>query len=976
MKPADNREEVLFRQALACIFRTRNRGGAMSVEVSKNRQALKPRCVSPEKRKDIMSVKQFRSIVVSVCLGWLAPSLALAQPPVITAQPTSQFVNASTSVQFHVGVSAVPPWTYQWLFDGTAMAGATSYYLSVPNAQPAQSGYYSVIVSNASGSVTSQVAELKVFIAAPHSLRGIQAEPGGSVSLTFKGETTALFAPYYDLYPLETSTNLVDWAPLATLQRTNTALDTLQFLDADAPQFSQRFYHTPTNALLTPVPQPTGPYSVGTFSMLLTDPSRTNAAGGTNYQFMGTFWYPSVAQTGVFPAKYVEPQVVDSKYDFAPSGGGNFDSQVAAFFSHSLPNAPLATNLAKYPVVLYDPSYTGHRRENTDKVEDLASSGYIVVGLDTIDTPVSVFPNGTVVYGQTVPLTVVALDAAIEGRLLDMQFVLDDLESLNASDPRLGGGLDLDKIGAFGWSLGGATVAQLCLRDSRCKAGTGMDGVFVETNLLTQPLSVPYLYFRSGAGADPDPNAQVLIGRPDDRLEVYNEQVTNAYWAKLVSTVHGNFADYDLIVNSATLEAVWGMPMSGQFLPSGRASQIVRAYLLSFFNRFLLGEDDHLLDGPSPAYPEVMQFLRKSSFSVRPQYPSAALVQGTNGNFYGTTGYGGASGEGTVFQVTPAGVLTTLVSFNGANGSHPVGALVQGSDGNFYGTTDNGGTSGNHGTVFQVTPAGVLTTLVSFGGTNGSHPAAGLVQGSDGNFYGTTAFGGASGDGTVFQVTAAGALTTLVSFSGTNGSFPFAALVQGTNGNFYGTTVGGGNLGLNNGDGYGTAYEVTPGGVLTTLVSFYGPNGYSPAAGLVQGSDGNFYGTTPYGGNLSVNARSGFGTVFKMTPAGALTALVWFNGNNGSYPCAGLVQGTNGNFYGTTAGGGAGGGGTMFKMTPAGVLTTLVSFNGADGNSPQAPLVQGSDGNFYGTTEYGGTNGLGTIFQVTPAGVLTPLVSF
>ncbi len=121
--------------------------------------------------------------------------------------------------------------------------------LSLAAPQPANWGYYSVIVSNASGSVTSQVAELKVFVAAPHGFSGIQAESDGSVSLSFKGETTASFAPYYDLYPLEASSNLVDWAPLATLQRTNTALDTLRFVDADAPQFSQRFYRTPTNAI-------------------------------------------------------------------------------------------------------------------------------------------------------------------------------------------------------------------------------------------------------------------------------------------------------------------------------------------------------------------------------------------------------------------------------------------------------------------------------------------------------------------------------------------------------------------------------------------------------------------------------------------------------------------------------------------------------------------------------------------------------
>lgn len=146
-----------------------------------------------------MNIKHFRSIVVSACLGWLAPWLALAQP-VITTQPTSEFVNASNNALFHVTVTGVAPFTYQWLFDGTAIAGATISALPVLNAQPAQSGYYSVIVSNVSGSVTSQVALLKVFLAAPHSLSGIQAEPGGSVSLSVTGDTTALFGPSYDLY--------------------------------------------------------------------------------------------------------------------------------------------------------------------------------------------------------------------------------------------------------------------------------------------------------------------------------------------------------------------------------------------------------------------------------------------------------------------------------------------------------------------------------------------------------------------------------------------------------------------------------------------------------------------------------------------------------------------------------------------------------------------------------------------------------
>jgi uncharacterized repeat protein (TIGR03803 family) len=146
----------------------------------------------------------------------------------------------------------------------------------------------------------------------------------------------------------------------------------------------------------------------------------------------------------------------------------------------------------------------------------------------------------------------------------------------------------------------------------------------------------------------------------------------------------------------------------------------------------------------------------------------------------------------------------------------------------------------------------------------------------------------------------------------------------------------------------------------------------------VQGQDGNFYGTTAGSGGY---IGSGFGGVFKMTPAGVLTARFAFNGANGSFCVSSLVQGSDGNFYGTTAGGGGGSGpadagGTVFKMTPAGVLTTLVSFNGANGNSPQAPLIQGSDGNFYGTTTYGGPHGGGTVFQVTTNGVLTTLVAF
>ncbi len=239
----------------------------------------------------------------------LAPVEAgLAQCIVITTQPADRFLTAQTATSFAVTASGTNL-TYQWLFNGAPMAGATNRTLMLASSPPATWGYYSVIVSNPCGSVTSQVAELKVFTPARHSLSGIQAQTDGSMSLKFTGETTAAFARYYDLYPLESSSNLVDWAPLATVQRSNRALDTLRYADTNASSFGQRFYRTPTNQLATPDPAPTGPYAVGTFSMVMIDPSRTNTAGGTNYQFMTTFWYPTVPQAGVLPAIYVEPQI-------------------------------------------------------------------------------------------------------------------------------------------------------------------------------------------------------------------------------------------------------------------------------------------------------------------------------------------------------------------------------------------------------------------------------------------------------------------------------------------------------------------------------------------------------------------------------------------------------------------------------------------------------------------------------------------
>lgn len=351
------------------------------------------------------------------------------------------------------------------------------------------------------------------------------------------------------------------------------------------------------------------------------------------------------------------------------------------------------------------------------------------------------------------------------------------------------------------------------------------------------------------------------------------------------------------------------------------------------------------------------------------------LIQGDDGNFYGTRFDGGTNGYGSVFMLTTNWTLTTLASFSNTNGADPYGRLVQGSDGNFYGTTVGGGDSG-YGTVFEVTTNGVLTTLVSFENTNGANPYGGLIQGSDGNFYGTTLAGGDSGYGTVFEVTTNGVLATLASFENTNGASPYAGLIQGGDGNFYGTTSAGGIYSYENVwgawvNGYGSVFMVTTNGTLTTLASFTSTEGANPYGRLVQGGDGNFYGTTQNGGS------DGVGTVFMMTTNGTLTILASLAANpHGANPYGTLVQGNDGNFYGTTANGGQSGDGTVFQLTTNGTLMTLASFAGPNGANPESAMVQGSDSNFYGTTVNGGSNSQGTVFLITTNGTLTTLASF
>jgi len=345
--------------------------------------------------------------------------------------------------------------------------------------------------------------------------------------------------------------------------------------------------------------------------------------------------------------------------------------------------------------------------------------------------------------------------------------------------------------------------------------------------------------------------------------------------------------------------------------------------------------------------------------------PFAGVIQASDGNFYGTTDMGGKYGAGTVFKVTPAGVETVLHSFgSGTDAAMPQAGLIEGTDGNFYGTTQLGGTHGA-GAVFQISRAGKESVLYSFGGYSGDgeEPYAPVTLGRDGNLYGTTADGGAAFVGTVFKLTLTGEETVLHSFalSQGDGIEPYAGLIQASDGDFYGTTVDGG------ANRFGAIFKITSGGAESVVYSFSGgtADGANPYASLLEGKNGTFYGTT-YGGGSGTG-----GTVFKWTIKGTETVLASFaasgegGGPGGAYPYAALIKGKNGDLYGTTQYGGAEQGGTVFSVTPKGDESAVYSF-GSNNVLISAPngLIQSTNGNLYGTTAFGGAYGGGALFEL------------
>ena len=348
--------------------------------------------------------------------------------------------------------------------------------------------------------------------------------------------------------------------------------------------------------------------------------------------------------------------------------------------------------------------------------------------------------------------------------------------------------------------------------------------------------------------------------------------------------------------------------------------------------------------------------------------PQSTLVADSSGNLYGTASKGGAYGVGTVFEIANgSSAITTLASFNGSNGQNPYAGVTVDASGNLLGTTQSGGAS-NDGTVFEITKgSNAITTLATFNGNNGAQPVGGITLDGAGNLYGTTANGGAAGAGTVFEIAKGSAtLTTLAAFDGNAARTPYCPVTIDGSGNLWGTTENGG------ASQAGAVFEIARGSnAITIVASFTASSGSSPTGAVALDGSGNLYGTTEKGGT------SVAGTVFEVAAGShAVTTLASLGGTNGQTPAAGLTIDASGNLYGTAESGGANTGGTVFEIAKGSTtLTTLVS--SAHNEEPIGGVTLDASGDVYATTYQGGTHGFGSVFEVAKgSGAVTTVASF
>jgi uncharacterized repeat protein (TIGR03803 family) len=1004
----------------------------------------------------------------SVTSAWASLTVLTGQPPVIVTQPSNQTVLPGGAASFTVAAAGDPPLWYFWLFNGTNLPGAVYYdsatcTLNVPKTTVVNAGSYSVVITNGFGSATSTVAALNVpVVTAPGAaletlysfttnaygvgpFAGLLQARDGSFYGTARGGGSQEWGTVFrwstngTISLLHAFANGTDGAvPYGGLiQGTDGALYGTANDDGatEGTVFRMTTSGATTGYSLNPASSGAAPCGAlvqgkdgnfyGTCSM---GGAYRYGSVWANAQGYGTVfrWTPAGSLTalgtfnledGAYPASAIVQAADGNFYGTAQSGGsqGGFGSifkitpagTLTALFSFGNTNgANLTAGLAlDADGSLYGTTYAGGA-DNAGTVFKLTPQGtfsslYSFTGgaegsncygglLLASDGNWYGATEGGGVYGLG---TIFRISReGVLSKLVDFdgyQGGTPECTLIQATDGRLYG------TTLFGGADGFGTIFRLTLDGAlqiteppRNQAAFAGDNVSFSVATFGA-LPVSYQWLRSGAylvdaGNVSGSNARILaltnISTAD--AATYSVVVSNRYGtltsvgavlqvnnsapfivsqpesqsvlvgttvAFSVQATGDGLLSYQWLENNTNL--VDGGNLSGSSTPlltlAPVATDDAGTYAVVISNSLgSVTSSPALLTVLPPGPPAatlryVLSFTGTNGGSFNPY---AGVIQGADGNFYGSTVDGGSEGFGSLFRLSPYGASATLYSFtNGADGAAPLAGLVQAGDGNFYGASSPGAGS-PFGTLFRLNPAGVFSALHTFqGGVDGGNPVGSLVQADDGNLYGVASTGGSNGFGTVFSLSTNGVFTPLWSFQSTDGAYPVGPLTPAADGQLYGATALGGSNNL------GTIFGLDTNGVVASLVSFDSLHGAYPSNGLVQAADGSFYGAASAGGT-----NGGWGTVYHLTPDGTLTAPHSFNYQDGAVPVGGLAWGADGNLYGTTSQGGVGGEGTVFQTTADGALTTLFWFNGTNGANPQGTLIQANDGMFYGTAEFGG----------------------
>lgn len=378
------------------------------------------------------------------------------------------------------------------------------------------------------------------------------------------------------------------------------------------------------------LPELTGPYQVGTTSYDFVDPARNDiyAPNPTDKrELMVQVFYPGAKEPGATPAPYLEGSVARAS---APNFGvppDNFVNLVHSFHTHAFSRVPISTASSSYPVLLFSHGFNTLPQLYTLQAEELASHGYIVANIThTYDSPVTEFPDGRIalqapIFNQVFsdpesPESINIIGKDIDVRAADARFVLNELEHLNANDPQslFTGHLDLNRVGIFGHSLGGATAAEAMLLDSRFKTGIEMDGTLLG-NAVEDGLEQPLMLMSSD-----------LVSLDPMRQSFYEKLKNDAYNLTIKGTRHLSYTDLPLLF--PLLETYYSPQLAAELKNSDfgpinakRGAEIIDDYTLAFFDKYLNSQNSPLLNGPDADYPEV-QFSSRHGTPTEVPEPS------------------------------------------------------------------------------------------------------------------------------------------------------------------------------------------------------------------------------------------------------------------------------------------------------------------------------------------------------------------